>query len=43
MKIVKELDSGVDINLKGNGFVETTKTSKKDMKRNKIKFHEDYQ
>ena len=29
MEIVKELDSGVDIDLKGIGFVETTKTSKR--------------
>ena len=29
MEIVKELDSGVDIDLKGIGFIETTKTSKR--------------
>ena len=29
MEIVKELDSGVDINLKGICFIETTKTSKR--------------
>ena len=29
MEIVKELDSGVDIDLKGIGFVETTKISKR--------------
>ena len=28
MEIVKEIDSGVDTDLKGIGFVETTKTSK---------------
>ena len=43
MEIVKELDSGVDIDLKGIGFVETRKAKIGSDNSSKIKFQEDCQ